>query len=215
MKILIGYSMRSGSTLLQHILNGHSQIRSYSDVSSALMLPRILMGLGPRDNVCVKPVDLLFLQRKLDFYRHFDRFIWLARDPRDSYLSTVESGYAYWFWRKGEPVDGIDTGLLARWQRIYRQYFEHADTWKLIRYEDLVAEPEATVAEILAYLELPYEKLFPFEKFSMVQGGDYKLKQSNTVSKKSARRHERELDEAQQALFRERLGTEMEALGYA
>lgn len=34
MRILIGYSMRSGSTLLQHILDGHTKLRSLSDLSS-------------------------------------------------------------------------------------------------------------------------------------------------------------------------------------
>lgn len=214
MKILIGYSMRSGSTLLQHILNGHSAIRSFSDLSSSLVLPRILLGAAPGGNVCIKPMDLLFLQRRLDFYPKFDRFIWLTRDPRDSYLSSIESGYAYWFWRRGKMEEGIDTGLLARWRRIHRHYFDNRQRWKLVRYEDLVRQPETTVAAILDYLQLPHERLFPFDDFSMVHGGDYKLARSNTVCSRSSRRFERSLGPAQIALFEQQLGEEMAELGY-
>lgn len=211
--------MRSGSTLLQHILGGHSQIRSYSDLSSTLVLPRLFMGWRPRQPLVVKPMDLLFLQQRYNFYRHFDRFLWLARDPRDSYLSSVESGYAYLFWprgaKRGEMVEGIDTGLLKRWQRIYRHYFEHQSQWQLVRYEDLVEQPEKTVGDILQYLELPYEKLFPFDNFSLLQGGDYKLARSNTVNKQSARRFIKKLSAAQLQVFDDFLGEEMEWLGYA
>lgn len=38
LKTLIGYSMRSGSTLLQHILAQHSRLRSFSDPSSNWIL---------------------------------------------------------------------------------------------------------------------------------------------------------------------------------
>ncbi|MFW6244159.1 MAG: hypothetical protein ACOC15_03385, partial [Desulfovibrionales bacterium] len=45
MRVIIGYSMRSGSTLLSHILGGHSQIRAYSDISSSWALLRNMVGL--------------------------------------------------------------------------------------------------------------------------------------------------------------------------
>lgn len=214
MKVLIGYSMRSGSTLLQHILNGHSQLRSFSDISSMFALIQILARLPIRGHVCVKPMDLLFLQRRIDFDRFFDKFLWLARDPRDSYLSTVESGYAYLFWRRGARRAGVDVSLLERWKRVYRTYLDHPERWHLIHYERLVGEPETTVAEILDYLGLAYEPLFPFKRFERATGGDYKIAQHTNVTRRSAKRHTKELSPEQLAVFEAILGPEMEALGY-
>lgn len=214
MKILIGYSMRSGSTLLQHILNGHSMLRSYSDLSSFWMLVRSLTGFKPAGHVCIKPMDLLYLQSSINFYRHFDRFIWLARDPRDSYLSAIESGYAYLFWPPGRKCEGIDAGLLKRWRCIYRHYFEHPERWYLVKYEDLVTSPDKTLKKLLDHLHLPYEKLYPFEPFDRLHGGDFKIANHTNLTSESARRHQRELNSRQNTLFSRLLREEMKMLGY-
>lgn len=47
MKILICYSMRSGSTLLQHMLAGHDRLRATADLSSAAALPSPMMARRP------------------------------------------------------------------------------------------------------------------------------------------------------------------------
>ncbi|SEL30662.1 sulfotransferase family protein [Ectothiorhodospira marina] len=214
MRVIIGYSMRSGSTLLAHILSGHSQARAYSDISSNWALARIALGLQPPGTVCIKPVDLLYLQRRLRLWERYDRCIWLARDPRDAYLSTVESGYAYLLWRRGRMEQGIDVGLLARWRRIYDSYLADPDPWYRVHYEDLVAEPDATLAGLLTYLDLPHEKLYPFQTFDIRHGGDYKIARSNTVRDDSRHRYRRELTAAQMEVFDRYLGPHMRALGY-
>lgn len=214
MKILIGYSMRSGSTLLHHILNGHSMLRSYSDLSSFWMLIRALTGFTLPSHVCVKPMDLLYLQSTMDFYCRFDRFVWLTRDPRDSYLSAIESGYAYLFWWPGQRQRGIDTGLLKRWKSVYRHYFQHPQRWHLVRYEDLVTKPDNTIRELLHYLDLPFERLHPFERFDRKHGGDFKIANHTDLTSESAQRYQRELSSAQSALFCEYLQDEMQELGY-
>ena len=214
MRILIGYSMRSGSTLLQHILDGHSAIDAYGDLSSIPAFWRCWVDRVSQRNVCIKPMDVLYLQQRVNFYAHFDKFIWLSRDPRDSYLSTIESGYAYLMWRKGEQREGIDLGLLRRWQRIYRHYLERPERWHLVRYEDLVSDPVPTVKGILDHLELSYEKLFPFPRFKRRHGGDYKITEHKNVTAKSKARYLREMSPAQLDVFDAMLGTEMAALGY-
>ena len=214
MRILIGYSMRSGSTLLQHILDGHSAIDAYGDLSSIPAFWRCWLDRRTRRHVCIKPMDVIYLQQRVPLHAHFDKFIWLARDPRDSYLSTVESGYAYLLWGRGEQREGIDLGLLRRWQRIYRHYLENQDRWHLVRYEDLVADPAPTVRAILDYLELSHEKLFPFPRFRRRHGGDYKLTEHRHVTPRSMARHQREMSDAQIAVFDDVLGEEMAALGY-
>lgn len=214
MRILIGYSMRSGSTLLQHMLGSHSALRSLSDLSSFAALARIGLGLRLPDRLCVKPMDLLYLQPGIDFYPRFDRFVWLARDPRDSYLSAIESGYAYLFWPRGRREVGIDIGLLERWRRIYRHYFERPDRWYRLRYEDLVARPEPTLRALLDHLELRYEPLYPFSRFTLLRGGDYKITRHRSISRRSRQRHCRELSAGQNAVFARHLGVEMRELGY-
>lgn len=136
-RILIGYSMRSGSTLLSHILNQHSLIDAHSDLSAFGALLRLTSGKVQTRHLCVKPMDIFYLSELPALLGRFDRFIWLTRDPRDSYFSTVESGYAYLLWPPGRRRAGIDTGLLRRWERITRRYFERSALWQLVRYEDL------------------------------------------------------------------------------
>lgn len=217
MKILIGYHQRSGSTLLQHILNAHSEIRSFSDANSFLILPALLSGYTPEGNVCVKPMDNFFLFRTRLLYRRFDKFIWLARDPRDSYLSSLEVGFAYGssLWLPGKKLHGVDVGLLKRWKRIYRQYFQRKNRWHLVRYEDLVNDPDPVLKDLFEYLELPYEKVYPFEKFNWAAGGDPKLKETKTIHKKSVRRYKEGLTRIQQRVFEKFLGKEMRSLGYS
>jgi hypothetical protein len=196
------------------MLGGHSALRSLSDLSSFAALARIGLGLRLPDRLCVKPMDLLYLQPGMDFYRHFDRFVWLARDPRDSYLSAIESGYAYLFWPRGRREAGIDVGLLERWRRIYRHYFEHPSHWYRLRYEDLVARPDPTLRALLAHLQLPYEPLYPFSRFTLLRGGDYKITRQRSISRGSRQRHCRELSAEQNAVFSSHLAAEMRELGY-
>ncbi len=216
MKILIGYHQRSGSTLLQHILNAHSSVRSFSDVNSLLILPALLAGYTPEENICIKPSDAFFLWQPRLLYRQFDKFIWLARDPRDSYLSALEVGFAYVFslYLPGRKLHGIDVGLLSRWKRVYTQYFHRKQHWHLVRYEDLVTDPDPVLRGLFEYLELPYEKVYPFEKFNWAAGGDPKLRKTKTIHKKSVQRYREKLTDLQVRVFKKFLGREMEALGY-
>lgn len=214
MTVLIGYAMRSGSTLLQHLLGGHSMLRSVGDITSFIPLIKILIGLKPNDNICIKPMDLLYLQNKVNFYKCFDKFLWIARDPRDSYLSAIESGYAYLFWPHGKIIHGIDIGLLKRWKLVYQHYFEHTGIWYLVKYEDLVVNPDLTLKKILNYLDLPYESLLPFRQFHRIHGGDYKIYSSSTISSHSLYRHKRELTQSQIHVFNNYLSNGMGILGY-
>jgi hypothetical protein len=215
MRILIGYFMRSGSTLLQHVLNEHSRIRSFSDFNSLFLLPALFLGFRPAYPVCVKPLDLFYLFECRPFYRHFDKFVWMARDPRDAYLSAFEAKYAYLLWLPWKRERGIDLGLLWRWKRTYRHYFEHADRWHLVRYEDLVARPNATLEGLFRYLEVPFEEVLPFSDFQWFgSGGDHKLKRTSTIHDRSLGRHSRQMPDRQQRVFERHLGQEMRWLGY-
>ena len=215
MRILVGYSMRSGSTLLQHILDQHSEVRACSDVSSLPALAAAWLGLRKRGCRLIKPVDLLYLLPGSRQCHGFDRYVWLARDPRDSYLSAVESGYAYLFWPRGKKEEGIDVGLLKRWKQIARRYLAQPGQWHLVRYEDLVRDPDRTLTALLDYLALSPEQLLPFSRFNLLNGGDYKLRSTSTVTATSLHRHTRQLTPGQRGVFSRDLGPELEAFGYA
>ena len=214
MRILVGYSMRSGSTLLQHILDQHSAVRSSSDLSSFPVLASACLGLPCPGVRLVKPVDLMYLVPSRKLENRFDRHLWLVRDPRDSYLSTVESGYAYLLWPKGKKRQGIDLGLIKRWKRIAGRYLQNPDKWHLIRYEDLVQDPDSTLRHLLDYLDLPSERLLPFSRFNLLKGGDYKIRKTSTVNQKSKQRFLRQMSPEQMELFASCVQEEMEAFGY-
>jgi hypothetical protein len=214
MKILIGYQQRSGSTLLQHILNEPSQIRSYSDANSLLVLPRILSGYKPVGNVCIKPLDVFFMIEGDTFYEKFDKYIWLARDPRDSYISAIEVRFANNFWLPGKKGRGIDVGLLRRWRLIYRQYFRNSRQWHLVRYEDLVTKPKWVLQKLSLFLGVPYEDVYPFKKHRLLSGGDPKLRKTGTIHKRSLTRYKNQIPQRQQKVFNWYLRREMRKLGY-
>jgi hypothetical protein len=214
MKILIGYHQRSGSTLLQHILNEHSQIRSYSDVNSLLLLPALLTGHKPNGIICVKPLDVFFMIESDKFYGVFDKFVWLARDPRDSYLSAFEVKFAYNFWIPGRKLRGIDIGLLKRWRIIYKQYFNNYPRWHLVRYEDLVTKPRQVLQQLYDYLDVPYEDVYPFKKHNLLSGGDPKLRKTKNIHSSSVSRYKNQMDQQQQLVFLWLLRKEMSVLGY-
>jgi hypothetical protein len=216
--ILIGYAMRSGSTLLQHILNEHSLIHAYSDFNSLFVLPPTIAGLRSNVNRVVKPLDLFYVYIRGSFYERFDKFIWIARDPRDSYLSAEEAGpiYQYLFWRPGERKHGIDLGLLERWKRTYHHYFDDETRWHLIKYEELVTRPRRILRRLFAYLELPFEKVYPFRRFRLYRaGGDYKLRNTKDIHSKSVGRYRNCLSADQQSIFRKVLGPQIQRLGYS
>lgn len=216
MRILIGYSMRSGSTLLQHILGQHSSISASSDLSSFVPM---LLGRGLRQGstaLCLKPMDLLFLSSSLlgCAAKRFDRFIWLTRDPRDSYLSSLDSGYAYLLWPPGPKASGVDLWLLRRWKWISARYLEAPEGWHLVRYEDLVTRPEEVIRNLFDYLGLSAERLLPFSRFSLLHGGDYKIRRTSTVHSRSVTRYKEKLSPEQLGVFHRMLGPEMQAFGY-
>jgi hypothetical protein len=209
--------MRSGSTLLQHLLGQHSQIHAYSDFNSLFVFPSALLGKRASYHRVIKPLDLFFLYSRSPFYEQFDKFIWIARDPRDAYLSAEEAGpvYKYFFWLPGKRRFGIDTGLLRRWKRTYHHYLRNQERWYLIKYEDLVTQPRIVLRKLFRFLEVPFEKVFPFNQFSLFPaGGDYKLGKTSSVHAKSVGRYRTGLNAKQKRLFEHLLGREIALLGY-
>ena len=107
------------------------------------------------------------------------------------------------------------SGLLQRWRKIVGQYLQNPDSWHLIRYEDLVTNPDSILKLLLDYVELPREQLLPFSRFNLLKGGDYKLRKTNTVTTKSLHRFTHQLTPGQLDVFDYHLGAELKAFGYS
>lgn len=78
--------------------------------------------------------------------------IHMLRDPRDRYEASLA------LWPKGRGRAG---GAAARWRysaRLARRNLRrHPDRYRIVRYEDLVREPERTVRAVTTFLGEPYE----------------------------------------------------------
>jgi hypothetical protein len=173
-----------------------------------------MSGYDPNGNICIKPLDVFFMINSEGFYEKFDKFIWLARDPRDSYLSAFDVKFAYNFWFPGKKIRGIDVGLLKRWRLIYNQYFNNPKRWHLIRYEDLVSDPKQVLSKLFSYLGVPYEDVYPFPRHNLLSGGDPKLRKTKSIHRKSVHRYLEQMSRAQQRVFCRFLRKEMRQLGY-
>ncbi len=81
-----------------------------------------------------------------DILRDFPvaRVIFCVRDPRDTILSS----------RKMFNTS-LEQGI-HMWNAAYHSYTRHRDQVKLVRYEDLVSEPERVVRELCAFIGEPY-----------------------------------------------------------
>lgn len=154
------------------------------------------------------------LPSKSPLPRHFTKFAWLSRDPRDSYLSCIKPRYTYLFWPRGWRVSGIDVGLLERWKRIQAQHFNRPHAWHLVWCEDLVSNVNEVLSDIFRYLGIPPARISSMKPFVPLSGGDLKLAAMPNVHTPSVGRYGRELHLAQLEVFEEHLGTEMRALGY-
>ena len=81
------------------------------------------------------------------------KFIFLWRDPLAVVSSTVRT-FCQGEWRvlrwNAHFYEGL-AGLIAAWEK-------HSDRACAVRYEDFVSRPEAELARLMAYLELPYDQ---------------------------------------------------------
>ncbi|MCX4188428.1 sulfotransferase family protein [Methylophaga sp. OBS4] len=96
----------------------------------------------------------------LNVHRHFHRipplfpdakYIHLIRDPRDVARSSIGMGWA------GNVFYGVDHWLESEhsWQKLKSQL--SAVQFIEIRFEDLIAEPEATLRKLCEFVAVPYD----------------------------------------------------------
>lgn len=164
--IFIGGCGRSGTTLLLSMLSAHKEIfacprelglfnRTHRDARGRLVVDRIdrlyrtfLFRSIPlsANRWCEKsPSNIHHIEEIEEYYGGRFKFVHLVRDGRDVVLSVhPTSPDTYWV----EP---------QRWVRDVKAGLAYADHPKVktIRYEDLIADYEATIRELCTFLELP------------------------------------------------------------
>jgi hypothetical protein len=80
------------------------------------------------------------------------RFLHLVRDPRDRFAAVLERGT-----RRPGAV-GLETAVwLASTSVALRNQRRYAGRYQVVRYEDLVSRPEATMREVCAFLDEEFE----------------------------------------------------------
>ncbi|MGA7272857.1 MAG: sulfotransferase [Acidimicrobiia bacterium] len=79
------------------------------------------------------------------------RIVYLMRDPRDRYISVIG--------REGKGSDR-HASVIGRWIRSTRAAEDHAkrrpQSFRIIRYEDLVADPERVVRDVCEFVGVEY-----------------------------------------------------------
>lgn len=142
------------------------------------------------------------------------RILHMMRDPRDRYASVI----ARWKKRRG----GVGAGT-AEWLssfRLARRNMErYPDRYRIVRYETLVADPEATLSEICAFIGEDYAPqmltLSGAEKFrDEGSNSSYGRRRPGEISTDSIGRYGRVLPPAQVAFIQKTAEAEMQALDY-
>jgi hypothetical protein len=141
------------------------------------------------------------------------RILHMIRDPRDRYASS----YARWKVRRG----GVGAGT-AEWlssvRLARRNERRHPDRYLIVRYETLATEPEASLAEICAFIDEPFTR----EMLSMEgapdfrEGGNssYGKRDPGIISTGSIGRFRDVLSPRQIAFVQFLAGREMSSFGY-
>jgi hypothetical protein len=88
---------------------------------------------------------------QVGFFTERIRAVHLLRDPRDVMVSMARLGW----------LNGIDVSYARLWRNanlsLHRRLVDHPDRYLALRYEDVVAEPEASFQRLCGFLGVDYE----------------------------------------------------------
>ncbi|HLF25786.1 MAG TPA: sulfotransferase [Anaerolineae bacterium] len=142
------------------------------------------------------------------------KFIHMVRDPRDRYTSSIAK------YKRGRGKVG---GATARWlysihlaQRNLKRY---PDNYRIVRYETLVAQPEATIQAVCAFLGEAYDPamltLTGAEQF-LKRGGNSSFDKHalSGISTAPLGRFRKVMSKGELAFMQAHVGRELLRLGY-
>jgi hypothetical protein len=142
------------------------------------------------------------------------RLIHVLRDPRDRFASALKR------WKRIRGGVGSGTGVWLNSARLaQRNAARYPDRYRVVRYETLVAEPEATVKELCAFVREDYVS----QMLSMAGASNFRDDGGNSsfephpagrISTRSVGRFQRALSPAMIAFIQAAARSEMEAYAY-
>ncbi|MEO8509635.1 MAG: sulfotransferase [Chloroflexota bacterium] len=149
-------------------------------------------------------------------FEHFPdaRIIHMIRDPRDRYASVLKR------WKRVRGGAGASTAAWIASIRLGERNREHyPDRYRLLRYEDLAAEPEATMRSICNFIGEPFEpRMMGMEGAADFRdaGGNssYERFAEGTISTASIGRYRSVLDPADLGFITSSAAAEMRRHGY-
>jgi hypothetical protein len=140
------------------------------------------------------------------------RMIQMVRDPRDRYEASLR------MWPQGQGRAGA---AVARWRYSYalgeKNVRRYGDRYRLLRYEDLVADPTGVTREICAFLGEEFEPTMlelaaaPKYREKLEEGRD----SDNLISARHVGSFRGHLEAADLAFIQQQLTRQMSELGYA
>lgn len=152
-KTWLFYDLQVNDIKLEEFLCRHAKELNYITVCKAVLM---------HSPVSTKKTDLIWVGDKNPSYSvHFDRifrifgnqckYIFMIRDYRDQFVSLRKAGI---------EIPGIAVST-KRWVAAFKSFERHsrenAGVFYFLKYEDLVAHPEAMLKEICAFLGILYD----------------------------------------------------------
>jgi hypothetical protein len=131
-------------------------MKTFQSHAYSIFPKKELLQIGDKN-----PLYSIYFQRFLRIFTDA-RFICITRDYRDNYISM-----------KGLADLELEAPILslqvARWRFVARSFLQYRNRYPhrfyLVRYEDLVTNPEGTMQQLCRFLSLPYEpSVFDFYK---------------------------------------------------
>ena len=112
------------------------------------------------------PEHAFHLERLYNVYPNA-QFIFSAREPRDAYASICRS--------RNLPDPSLD-GYAASWNSLTSNYFLFPKKRvHLVRYEDLVRDPDSIVSEVCSFINVDYEQTMLDPEMHAKMSGSYRL----------------------------------------
>ncbi len=148
------------------------------------------------------------------------KFIQLVRDPRDNY-AAIKSGVAGYYSKLGDSELTSLASVLHRVEigfklaELNKQVLGE-DRYKVVRFEDILQEPEKTMKGVCEFLGIEYtSKMLIPSSFGVQQGGNsHEGKVFNTISADNLGRWKERINKKEAQVIEFFLGAEMQGLGY-
>ena len=220
-KKLVGYwqgnrtRMRDLSLSTIHIQDAAEKFKPNSIADFFLLNLALYANIRGKTKIGEKtPRHIRHVEEMLEFFPDA-KIIALFRDPRAAALSEINASF-------GSPSVAVTARRWKEYVNLHLEYEAHlpANQYMMIRYEDLIEEPEAYLQQLCDFLEVPFEvEMLRYYQRGKDEKGfpeheKWKTGTMQPVQKDRNERWERELSENQVQLVEYLAGGLMDKLGY-